>query len=365
MTWLRRHPLFLVIVAIPTLAALIYYGLIASDVYVSESRFVVRTPQPPLQAGLMGALLQGSPLGRSQDDAYSIHDYMLSRDALHAVDASLGVRRIYSDPHADFIDRFPGPAWWDDSFEALHRYWQKRVSVDFDNASSITVLRVRAFNAADAQRINDMLLQLAEKLVNDLNDRSRNDLIRFASGEVKVAEDRMKDAAAKLSSFRGKQALYEPDRQASLQLQGVAKINEELLSTEAQIAQLRQLSPNNPQIPSLVIKAETLRRGAAAENAKVTGGSGSFSSRAPDFERLALERTFADRQLATALAALETARSDAQRKQLYLERLVLPNLPDDALEPRRIRSILTILVLSLITWGVVSLLVASIREHAD
>ncbi|HST01630.1 MAG TPA: capsule biosynthesis protein [Usitatibacter sp.] len=365
MNWLRRNPLFLLIVAIPTALAILYYGLIASDVYISESRFLVRTPQPAVPAGLVGALLQGSPLAHSQEDAYSIHDYMLSRDALQAVDAKLGVRAIYSNPHGDFIDRFPGVAWWDKSFEALHRYWQKRVTVDFDPATSITVLRVRAFNAADAQHINDTLLQLAEKLVNELNERSRSDLIRFASDEVRVAEDRLKEASAKLSTYRGKQSLYEPDRQASLQLQGVAKINEELLSTEAQIAQLRQLSPNNPQIPALVSKAETLRRGAASENAKVTGGTGSFSSRAPDFERLSLERTFADRQLATALAALETARSDAQRKQLYLERLVLPNLPDDSLEPRRIRSILTVLVISLITWGVVSLLVASVREHAD
>ena len=69
--------------------------------------------------------------------------------------------------------------------------------------------------------------------------------------------------------------------------------------------------------------------------------------------------------VAGLIAALETARSEAQRQQLYLERLVRPNLPDDAVEPRRLRSIATVLILSLIAWGVVSLLVASIREHTD
>ncbi|HEX4781990.1 MAG TPA: capsule biosynthesis protein [Usitatibacter sp.] len=365
MSWLRRNPLFVIIVAIPVLVAVIYYGLVASDVYVSESRFLVRSTQVRAPDAALGALLQGSILPRTQEDAYAVHDYILSRDALKAVDDKLAVRRAYSDHKADFFDRFPGIAWWDESFEAFHIYWQKRVSVDFDPTSSISVLRVRAFDPADAQRINDTLLHLAERLVNELNERTRADLISFAAGEVKVGEERMKDAAAKLSVYRGKQSVYEPDRQASLQLQGVAKINEELLSTEAQIAQLRQLSPNNPQIPALVSKADTLRRGAAAESAKVTSGSGSFSSRAPDFERLALERTFAERQLATALAGLESARSEAQRKQLYLERLVLPNLPDQSVEPRRLRAIVTVLVLSLIAWGVASLLVASIREHAD
>ena len=66
-----------------------------------------------------------------------------------------------------------------------------------------------------------------------------------------------------------------------------------------------------------------------------------------------------------ALAALDAARSEAARKQLYLERLVQPNLPDTALEPRRIRGVLSVLVVALIAWGVLSLIVAGVREHIE
>ena len=72
-----------------------------------------------------------------------------------------------------------------------------------------------------------------------------------------------------------------------------------------------------------------------------------------------------DKQFASTLASLESARSEAERKQLYLERLVQPNLPDKALEPRRIRSIFMVFAVGLIAWGVVSLLVASVKEHTD
>jgi capsular polysaccharide transport system permease protein len=362
MTWLRKHPLFLLIVVVPTAIAILYYGLIAADVYVSESRFVIRSPQRQAPAGLMGALLQGSAFSRPQDDSYSTHDFILSRDALHELDAKLGVIKAYSEG-GDFASRFPGLDW-DRSFEAFHRYWQKRATVDFDPNSSITVLRVRAFKAEDAQKINDLLLQMGERLVNQLNERSRRDLVAFAERVVKVAEDKVTNAALSLSAFRGRQSVYEPDRQAALQLQGVAKIQEELIATETQIDQMRRLSPNNPQLPSLVSKSETLRRAIANENAKVTG-SGSLSARAPDFQKLALEKEFADRKLATALATLDTSRSEALRKQLYLERLVRPNLPDASLEPRRLRLIFTVFVLALAAWGGVSLLVASVREHGD
>jgi len=65
------------------------------------------------------------------------------------------------------------------------------------------------------------------------------------------------------------------------------------------------------------------------------------------------------------MAALENARNEADRKQLYLERLVQPNLPDIAIEPKRLRSIVVVFVLGMIAWGILSLLLAGVREHHD
>jgi capsular polysaccharide transport system permease protein len=98
---------------------------------------------------------------------------------------------------------------------------------------------------------------------------------------------------------------------------------------------------------------------------KVMGAGGSLTSHASEYERLALERTFADKQLASALASLELARNEAQKKQLYLERIVQPNLPDHAVEPRRVRAVIVTIALALVAWGILALLIASIREHLD
>jgi capsular polysaccharide transport system permease protein len=354
---------FIVTVLIPTLLACVYFGLIASDVYISEARFVVKNPQRSAQTGI-GALLQGTAFSRSQDDTYSVHDYVLSRDALRELDEKLKVRAAFSKDTIDAVNRFPGMDW-DKSFEAFYRHYLKHVSIDYDTVSSISVLKVRAFTAEDARSINDLLLQMGERLVNNLNIRSRQDLIQVAQQEVRTAEERAKSAAAALSAFRADRGVFDPDRQGAVQLQGVTKLQEELLATEAQLAQVRQLSPSNPQIPSLASRAEGLRKSIESETAKVLGKATSLSSKSPAFDRLVLERTFADRQLATALVSLDTARNEAQRKQLYLERLVQPNLPDMAMEPRRLRSVLMVFVVGLLVWGVASLVLASIREHTE
>ena len=361
--FLVKNKILWLTVIIPTILACIYYGLIASDVYISESRFVVRSPQRQTQTGL-GALLQSTGFSRSQDDTYSVHDFVMSRDALKELDEQLGVRRAFSSKDADFINRFPGLDW-DDSFESFYRYYQKRVSVDYDTASSISILTVRAFTAEDAKRINDLLLKMGERLVNNLNDRSRQDLIKFATQEVTTAKTNATAAALALSSFRTAQTIFDPDRQSAIQLQGVAKLQEELFATEAQLNQIRQVSPKNPQVASLANRVSSLRNTIANETSKVAGGGTSLTSKSANFERLVLEKSFADKQFASTLASLESARSEAERKQLYLERLVQPNLPDKALEPRRIRSIFMVFAVGLIAWGVVSLLVASVKEHTD
>ena len=359
----RFNWIFILTVLLPTIIATLYYGLIASDVYISESRFVVRSPQRQVQTGL-SALLQGGGFSRSQDDTYSVHDFVLSRDALTELDQKLGVRKAYASEENDFINRFPGLDW-DDSFEAFHRYYRKQVSIDYDTASSITTLKVRAFTADTSKQVNDLLLKMGERLVNNLNDRSRQDLIKTAEQEVQTAEEKIKTAATALAAYRNTQTVFDPDKQSALQLQGVAKLQEELLTTQAQLEQVRRVSPNNPQVASLNSRVENLRKSIADETAKVAGANGSLTSKSAAFERFALDKIFAEKQLAAALTSLETAKSEALRKQLYLERLVQPNLPDKAVEPRRLRSVLMVIALGLVAWGVVSLLVASIKEHTD
>ena len=359
----RINLLFVLTVLLPTVLAGLYYGLIASDVYISESRFVVRNPERSKPSGL-DALLQGAALSRSSDDTYSVHHYVRSRDALRELDQKLQVRAAYSSKDVDVFSRFPGLDW-DDSFENFHTYYQQHALIDYDSASSISVLRVRAYTAANSQVINELLLQMGERLVNTLNLRSRQDLIAVAEREVQVAEDKVKAASMALSSFRSGRSVFDPNSQSALQLQGVARLEEELLAVEAQLSEVRRVSPDNPQIGALVTRAAGLRKTITIESAKVTGSSASFSSKAPAFDRLVLEKGFADRHLATALAALEAARSEAQRKQLYLERLVQPNLPDASVEPRRIRSVVMVFVLALVAWGVLSLVIAGVKEHVD
>jgi capsular polysaccharide transport system permease protein len=359
----RISPLFLLCVVIPTVISTVYFGIIASDVYISESRFIVRSSQRQAVSSF-GSFLQNVGVSRAQDDAYSVHDFMMSRDALHRLNDQLGVAKSFSAPGIDMFNRFD-PLGTDGSFEALYKYYGKQVSIDADSSSNISVLRVKAFNPQVAFRTNEALLEMGEQLINRLNERSRRDTVRFSEAEVASAAARANAASLALSKYRNQNGVFDPDRQSGLQLQQISKMQDELIATKATLAQVTTLTPDNPQIGALRKRIDTLQGAIDAAMGQVAGSGASLTSKAADYDRLLLEREFAAKQLTTALASLEQAKSDAQRKQLYLDRIVEPNKPDSALEPRRLRAILTTFLLGLVVMGMASLLIAGAREHKD
>lgn len=363
--WCKDHYLFLLTVVLPTLIATAYYGFIASDIYVSVSEFIIHSPQQTTQTGgLLGEFLAGTGISRSQTPAYAVKAYIRSRDAFHELDAKLHLRKVFGSDNIDIFDRFPGLGW-DDSFEKFYRYFGKHIGITYDPESSISVLTVSAYTPKSAYQIDSLLLTLSQRLVNNLNDRSREGTVRFAKRDVKAAERKATQASLALLAYRSKHAVFSPDKQAAIELEGIARLQAELITTDAELAQLKQLSPNNPQLPGLKSRAETLRAAIAEQASKVTGANGSLSAQAPEFEQLALQSTIADKELGASLAELDAARRDADRQQLYLERLVRPSLPDDSLLPRRFRSIFTVFLVGLIVWGVLSLVLASVREHTE
>lgn len=359
----RANPLFIATVVLPTLVATIYFGLLASDVYVSQSQFVVRSPDKPATSGL-GVLLKSVGFSNAGDEIFITHDFVKSRDALRSLNRDGFVEKSFGSPAISIFNRF-NPFGWNGSFEDLYGYYGGKVGVEHDAASSITTLTVKAFDPQHAKRMNAELLDLAEGLVNRLNNRGESDLLEFAQREAREAEAGARRASQALAAFRNTQGIVDPEQEATVQLQLVSKLQDELIGARLQLQQLQALAPENPQIPSLKTRIAGLTRQINSEFGRVAGGRQSLSASAVRYQRLTLDREYADKRLVAALASLQEARNEARRKQAYVERIVQPNLPDEALEPRRLRGILATLILGLVAYGILTMLLAGVREHRD
>ncbi len=351
---------FAAIVILPTMISIIYFCFLASDIYVSESRFVVRNANKPMVSGI-GVLLQSAGMSGS-DEARLVQGFISSRDGLRALESKALARKAWGGPHVNLLNRFD-PLGLDSSSEALYLYYQTKISAAYDSGGGITTLRVKAFSGAEAEAINRRLLESAEALVNKLNERSQNDLVRYAENELKKSQMRSREAALALADFRNRAGVIDPERQATVQLQMISKLQDELIATRIQLLQVGTVANRSPQITVLRARIKGLESAINQQMQVVAGGSKSLSDAAVQYQRLQLDRDFADKQLASSLIALQSAREEAGRQRVYVERITQPGLPDAAVEPRRLRGIFATLLLSLIAYGIVQMLLVGMREH--
>lgn len=349
------------VVVVPTLLALIYFVLIASPRYVSEARFIVRQPSQA-QPSSLGLALQGAGMVGAQTDAFAVHEYILSQDALSDLERRHDMADILGPRGADLFSRWPRP-FQSHSAESMLRGYKRFVTVGYDSTTGISTLRVEAFRPQDAQAVAQSLLIGGEALVNRLNERAATDAVQAAERSRMEAQERVASAQQRLTAFRNRERFIDPEVTAQEASRLIGQLSGQVAILRAERSQIVAEAPQSPQLPSLDARIYALERQIAAERAKLAGQANSLAPRVSAYEDLQLERQFADRQLVEAASALVEAQQEARRQNLYLERVVNPSRPEQALEPRRLTLVLTVLISTLIIYALGWLLLAGLREH--
>lgn len=360
---LGRTRLFWLAVLLPTVVATIYYGVIASKRYASETQFVVRSLSTQRLNGFQ-LLFKSFGLSPTADDANAVDSYLLSRDAVQALERQLPLREMFGRPDADAFARFPHFYMWPrDTFERLYSYYLERVTVVRDAQTGITTLRAIAFDPKDAQKITQHLLGLAEEMVNRLNQRAQHDAVATAEQDVQLAENRVIAAQAKLTAFRREARFVDPISTSSAILETITSLSTELADVRATLDSMRRSSPSHPGIPAMMQRATALKASIEAERLKIAGDDRALAAKLATFEQLVLEEKLDEATLQSAHTSLEIARQDARKQAIYIEEVVQPNLSDESTEPRRLRIIAATFVTSFLLAAVVWLLVAGTKEH--
>ena len=350
---------FLLIVGIPALSAAIYYGLIASDIFVSEAKYAIRTSESTPSAGLFAEFLGPNAASSAGADANIVRDYILSRDMLAQLDVRLNLRFHYSSKEVDWLARLPE----DDSEEDFLEYYRDMVAVDA--GTDITSLQVKAFRPEIAQETATAIIELSEQLVNRLSVRIINDTLRFARKEFALAEARVRQSSVALTDFRKETQLIDPTLETSSVLGIVTGLETQLAEARTELLEIESyMQPQSARVKSLRTRVAALIRQVENERHRLANESDTDLTRLLyGYEPLILEQRLAEQLYASALSSLEVARTEAQRKQRYLIPFVTPELPDEALEPKRLWNVLTVFFGACLVFAIGGLAWSAINDH--
>ncbi|TDK36603.1 hypothetical protein E2F50_06650 [Rhizobium deserti] len=357
--------LFTLLVLLPTAAASAYFFFIASDIYVAEGRFIVRDSSGAVTNPL-GNMLQALSVGSASTggDAYAAVDYLESRNALDALDADGAFTSIVGKEEVDPLMRFPS-LYRGETREDLFRYYSNLVTVKYDPSSGISTITARAFAPDSAQLVVSKLLLQAQEFVNSMSEQALSDALSYARDDVRLAEKRLTESQGLLTTFRTQTAVLDPEAVAKSYLATADGLRKQLIEAQTRLSSINQLNASSPEKKVLSTRIQSLEQSIADEQARVVGNGKSMVSFFEEYERLKLESELANQTLVSAKANFEKARMELMRKQVYLVPVVKPNLVDDALEPKRFLSVLTVFITLFLVYAMGWLLYVNAREHKD
>ena len=299
--------------------------------------------------------------------SYAVIDFILSRDAVRAVDDQRSLRGIFGNPDADMFARYP--TWWalsrKDDFESLYNYYLGRVEAWYQSKGGIITLKVVAFTPEDAKLLSDLLLIQSELLINRMNERSNADFISFAERQLTRAEAMLLDAQQKITDFRNKELILDPVADSGKALDLIGTLTAELADAQRQLKETSEGSPYSPMVQSLRSRISALDQQIATEKSKIVGNDKSLVNKIAMYERLVLDRGFADRNLTSTFDMLQLAQQNAWHQQLYIETIANSYLPDKSTEPRSARWVSAVFVISSVLCSLIWLVVAASKEHAS
>lgn len=366
----RKRHLFLmisaqVVILLPSLLTAWYLWERAADQYASYTGFTIRREEAPTPTDVLGSL--GNLSSGSSSDSDVLFEYIHSQDMIRRIGEQHDLRAMFSRYHA----RDPVFALRPDGTrEDLRDYWRRMVQVSYTSGSGLIEVRVNAFAPQDAQDITQAIFDQSLRRINDMTAIAREDSIRFARSELASAEAQLQAARQALTVFRSANQVISPEADIQVQMGLINTLQQQLGEELIKLDLLsEQANDSDPRAVQSKLRIEAIRKRIAEERRKLGGGAdmqgdgADYASIVTEFEKLTVDREFAEQKYTTALSNFDTAQAEARRQTRYLAAFEQPTLPESAEYPQRWLILgLTVLFLTA-GWSILVLIYYSLRDR--
>ncbi|MEP1766928.1 MAG: hypothetical protein ABJJ53_09880 [Sulfitobacter sp.] len=354
---------FLLFVVLPSAVTGVYLYTVAVDQYASKVGFSVRREDSDSALGVLSGLTSLSDSSSSDTDI--LYEFIQSQKLVRDMDEALDLHAIWSKPEQDVVFAITPDA----SIEDLVDYWNRMVRISYGAGSGLIEVEVLAFDPVDARAISQTLFDKSSQMINELSDIARQDAIRYALEELNEALDRLKEARAVVTKFRNVNQIVNPETDIQIQAGLLGNLQNQQAETLIEIDLLEgTVNPSDPRMLQAKRRLEVIENRIVEERKKLGVGGNlddgtAFADLLGNYERLVVDREFAENSYVSALAAYDGAQAEARRKTRYLAAYMEPTQAETAVYPKRLTLLLLITLFLGLIWSVLVLVALSIRDR--
>lgn len=355
----------LVIVCLPVLITALYLTVFAKDQYASKVGFTIRQEETSTASELMGGL--SSILGASaQGHADLLFEFVQSQEIVEQIMDEFDLVANYSanwplDPIFSL--------WPTATIEDVVWFWGRMVRVTFDRSSGMMLVQVRAHDPETAQMLAQLIVRKSEEMINRLNATARIDAMRNAEADLEAALARLRAAREALAEFRARTQIVDPQADIQARMGVMSNFQQQLAETLVEYDLLSQTADaNDPRVRQLARRIDAIRNRIRDERQNftqldVTIDDTDYPRLIAQFESLQVDQAFAEATYQAALTAMDAARSNASRQNLFLANFIQPTRAERAQYPQTTLLIGLSFFFSLMAWSVMALVYYSLRDR--
>ena len=360
----RRHSWialsFLAWIVAPALAAAWYLHAVAADQFTSTVAFSVRKEEVVSPVELFGGIADMTTSGGSDSDI--LHAFIASQEMVARLERRLSLSERFARPERDPVFAYDPSG----TIEDLLEYWRRMVRVTYDRSTELIEVRVLAFTPEDARTIATAIYDESARLIEDLSAIAQDDTIAFAADELDRAVERLKRAREALTAFRSRTQIVDPNADLQGQMGLLSNLEQQLAEALIQADLLRTSTrAGDPRIIQAELRIEVIEARIADERRNLghAGGGDDYATKLSEYERLSVDREFAEQAYTAALATYDKALAEARRKSRYLVAHIKPTLAEASEFPRKDVLLGLVAFFLTISWAIAILVYYSIRDR--
>lgn len=359
---LLKKQRFIWLFLVPFFVLSSYILFIKTELFNSSSTVLVKDLTPSATpSDLMSALIPSS--SSNMQDSMLLEKYIKSEEMFHKLDKVFELRKHYESDALDALERLYSFS----TMEDVLALYQRRVVIHYDELSSTLEIGFLHSDPAMAKKILEFILIHAGETLNVYDKQNGNILLDFIKKQESKNKILLTNAIQKLLAYQNTNKTIDPAIDIEAKSTILSELEANLVKKETEYDSLKQyMNAQSTELKMLRGEISSLKRKRQEIKAQLAGFDKSeLNEDLYDFETLKAEVEFAKDRYKQTLIQLDMAELQSTQNSKNLIVVTHPTLADYYSEPNKLKSMITLFLVLLLIYGIVTMIHAIIKDHRD
>lgn len=340
-----------------------YYLLIKAELYESKAAVIVRDLSSTSSFDGFSLALLGGGTSSQLQDSMVVEEYLKSLDVFTLLDSKFQLIEHFKSEKLDIFERLSSSV----SMEEILEFYQNRLVTDYDTTSGILYVAYAHTEPEISKQILEFLIKHVESKLNEFNRRKARKQLKFIELQHKKQKEKLAVSSAAFEHFQNEHLIFDPNQSAVSASGIIANLEASLTQKRIELSTLRgYLSEDNYEIKKVKGEISSIEHSITQKKQSLSGKEKQRLNKILfEYEKLKMALEFDTEVYKNTLIQLESTKLDASKEAKTLSVVTKPNLPDGYTYPNKPQVFISLLILMLMGYGIVSMLVAIIRDHKE